>query len=476
MWKISIVVHSQLQDYNPRNPKWIASKEEGACFMNRFLILLFGILVSTIATAAPAVTELQLWHSMEGAPAVALQRLTTQFNASQQGYRVIPVFQGHYQDTFAAGMTAARAGKAPHMLQVYEVGAADMMATRNIFKPLYQLAAETRIPVDRENYFPPAAAFYSDATGRLLALPFNSSTPVMYYNRDAFREAGLDPDKPPRTWPELQPVLIALQAAGSDCPYTTSWQAWVHLENVSAWHNQPFASGNNGFAAGLVELNFNSHLMIRHISLLSAWSKSSLFIPAGRSNEGETRFAMGDCAILTGSSGASSSILDAAKFKVGMAPLPHYDDFNNAPYNTLIGGAALWAMAGKTALEYTGIARFMAFAASPVAAAEWHRGTGYIPVTRGAYTALQATGYYKEHPEAQIAATQLRGIKPGSFARGVRLRNYEKIRAVLDQELDAVWNGSKTPKTALDDAVERGNALLKSPPPSPQRCDRPGCR
>ena len=443
--------------------------------MSRILVLLLGIFVSTATSGASPVTELQLWHAMEGAPGVALQSLAAQFNAAQKTYHVVPVFQGHYPDTLAAGMAAARAGKAPHMLQVYEVGTADMMAARNIYKPLYQLAAETRIPVDRENYFPPAAAFYSDAAGRLLALPFNSSTPVLYYNRDAFRDAGPDPDKPPKTWPELQPMLIALQAAGSDCPYTTSWQSWVHLENVSAWHNQPFASGNNGFAAGKVELNFNSHLMIRHISLLSAWAKSSLFSPAGRSNEGETRFAMGDCAILTGSSGASAGIARAAPFKVGMAQLPHYDDFNNAPYNTLIGGAALWAMAGKSAVEYAGIARFMAFAASPVAAAEWHRGTGYIPVTRGAYTALQATGFYKDHPEAQIAATQLRGIKPGSFARGVRLRNFEKIRAVLDEELDAVWNGSKPPKTALDDAVERGNALLNGPLPTARACDRTGC-
>ena len=443
--------------------------------MNPILPALFSIITCVTSTASVAVTELQFWHAMEGAPGVALHKLTAQFNASQQAYRVVPVFQGHYPDTFAAGMAAARAGKAPHMLQVYEVGTADMMAARTIYKPLYQLAAETHIPVDRENYFPPAAAFYSDTSGRLLALPFNSSTPVMYYNRDAFRDAGLDPDKPPKTWPELQPMLIALQTAGSDCPYTTSWQTWVHLENVSAWHNQPFASGNNGFAAGKIELNFNSHLMIRHISLMSAWAKSSLFRPAGRGNEGEVRFAMGECSVLTGSSGAWSSIAQAAPFKVGVAQLPHYDDFNNAPYNTLIGGAALWVMAGKSAVEYTGVARFMEFLASPVAAADWHRGTGYIPVTRGAYTALQASGYYRDHAEAQIAATQLRGIKPGSFARGVRLRNYEKVRGVLDEELEAVWNGSKSPKTALDDAVQRGNALLIGPLPIAQGCDRIRC-
>ena len=425
------------------------------------------------STAAAAATDLQLWHAMEGAPAEALMDLASRFNASQQTWRVVPVYKGNYQETFAAGLAAAHTGKAPHMLQVYEVGTADMMAERNAYKPLHQLAAETRIPVDKESYFPPAAAFYSDPAGRLMALPFNSSTPVMYYNRDAFIKAGLDPDKPPATWYELQPALIKLQASGSECPYTTSWQSWVFVENVSAWHNHPFAEPNNGFGNGRQELTFNSHLMIRHISLMSAWRKSDLFIYPGRTNEGEIRFATGECAVLTGSSAAMSSIARVAPFKLGVAPLPYYDDFNHAPYNTLIGGGALWVMAGKTAGEYTGVARFMEFLASPTIAAEWHKNSGYIPVTRGAYLALQKTGYYDSHPEMQIAATQLRGINPGSYARGIRLRHFEQIRAILDEELETVWSGKKPPKLALDDAAARGNAVLN--PPAPRLPMKPAC-
>ncbi len=450
------------------------------------MFIMAGALAMMLSTAATAATELQFWHAMEGVPAETLQQLANRFNESQKVYQVVPVYQGNYQKTLAAGMAAVRAGKAPHLLQVYEVGTADMMAERSAYKPLYQLAAETHVPVDKENYFPPAAAFFSDATGRLLALPFNSSTPVMYYNRDAFIKAGLDPDKPPKTWYELQPALIKLQAAEIDCPYTTSWQSWVHLENVSAWHNHPFANANNGLGAGRAELTFNSHLMIRHISLMSAWVKSDLYRYTGRTNDGEVRFAAGECAVLTGSSAAFTSIARVAPFKLGVAPLPYYDDFNNAPYNTLIGGGALWAMAGKTAAEYLGVARFMEFLASPAIAAEWYKSTGYIPVTRGAFTALQKTGYYDTHPEMQIAATQLRGVHPGSFARGIRLRHYEQIRAILDEELESVWNGKKPPKLALDNAVERGNALLNPPAPampmkpssvkpSPAKPRCPGC-
>lgn len=434
--------------------------------IHRTLTNFIGLLAVFASTAAIATTDLQFWHAMEGVPAEALQQSVNRFNESQKTYRVVLVHKGDYQQTLAAGMEAVKAGKAPHLLQVYEVGAADMMAERSAYKPLYQLAAETRVPVDKEAYLPPAAAFYSDASGRLLALPFNSSTPVMYYNRNAFIKAGLDPEKPPKTWYELQPALIKLQEADIDCPYTTSWQSWIHLENTSAWHNHPFASANNGLGAGRAELTFNSHLMVRHISLMSAWMKSELFLYAGRTNIGEVRFATGECAVLTGSSAAHTSIMRAASFRVGVAPLPYYDDFNGAPYNTLIGGAALWAMAGKTAAEYLGVARFMQFLSSPTIAAEWHKNTGYIPETRGAYTALQKTGYYETNPDMLIAATQLRGIHPGSFARGVRLRHFEKIRAIIDEELEAVWKTGKPPKQALDDAVERGNALLGAAEPA----------
>ncbi len=421
---------------------------------------------------AQAVTELQLWHAMRGAAAETLTSLAEQFNASQQTYRVVPSYHGGYDATLAAGLEAARQGKAPHLLQVYEVGTADMMAERGLYKPLYQLAAETRLPLDKEAFFPPAAAFYSDPPGRLLALPFNTSTPVLYYNRDAFIKAGLDPDKPPKSWYEMQPMLIALQSAGIDCPYTTSWQSWVHVENVSSWHNYPFASGNNGFGPGRSELEFNTHLMIRHISLMSAWMKSALFIYSGRSDEADLRFAAGECAMFTGSSAVLGSIAGKTSFRIGVAPLPYYDDFNGAPFNTLVGGGALWVMAGKKSAEYAGVAQFLHFLESPESAIAWHKNTGYVPITRGAYLALQKSGYYETQPDMQIAVDELRGAHSGNYARGIRLRHYEKIRGILDEELEQVWKGGKSPKQALDDAVARGNALLGAASPRPASAAR----
>ena len=415
------------------------------------------------ATAAPfgagAVTQIQFWHAMEGVPGEALEQLVARFNASQKDWQVVPVFKGGYQETLQAGVLAARAGKSPHLLQVYEVGTAGMMASPKFFKPLHQLAAENKMRL--ETYGPSVSAFFSDSGGKLLALPFNNSTPVMYYNRDKFIKAKLDPDKPPKTWRELQAVLLTLYDAGEGCPYTTSWQSWVHLENTSAWHNYPFASENNGLGGPRAVLEFNSYLMMKHLSLMSSWVKSRLFLYSGRTNQADFRFAAGECAVLTSSSAAYSSFKRAAPFKLGVAPLPYHEDVNKAPYNTLIGGAALWTMSGKNAADYAGVARFLEFLASPVVAAEWSEKTGYVPVTRGSYLALKNTGHFKEDPDLDIAVTQLIGVKPGNFAKGVRLGYFPGIRDIIDEELEKVWDGSKAPKSALDDAVQRGNLLLR---------------
>lgn len=412
---------------------------------------------------ARAATEVRFWHAMDGAYGETLSRLVERFNASQTEVKVVATHRGSYPETLSAGLAAAQARTPPHILQVYELGAADLAASARLFKPLWQLAAENGMRFERDEYFTPAASYYSDAGGRLLALPFNSSTPVLFVNRDLLQKAGLDPDKPPKTWPDMQAMLIELQKNGVDCPYTTARQAWIHLENMSAWHNQPVASLNNGLSGDRPELLFNNRLMIRHVSILSAWVKSDLFRHAGQADTAVAHFANGECALLTASSAAFGELHAAGKFSLGVAALPHYDDYPNAPYNTLLGGGALWVMAGNPLGDYKAVARFMAYMGSAPVAAEWHQATGYVPMSRAAYLASKRAGFYERNPAQEIGVLQLRGVHAGNFARGVRLRHFAQIRAIAEEELNAVWLSGKAPKEALDDAVARGNALLRAP-------------
>jgi sn-glycerol 3-phosphate transport system substrate-binding protein len=294
----------------------------------------------------------------------------------------------------------------------------------------------------------------------MMSLPFNSSTPVFFYNKDLFKKAGLDPNKPPKTWDEVQEDAIKLKDAGIACPFTTAWQSWVQLEAMSAWHNLPFATKQNGFGGMDAKLVFNDAVLVRHVAKLSSWVKSGLFIYAGRTGQPDAKFTGGDCAMYTGSSSVYGLAQGSAKFAFGVSELPYYPDVPGAPQNTIIGGASLWVMGGKKPIEYKGVAKFFTFVSSPEIQAEWHQKTGYVPITKAAYELSKKQGFYEKNPGTDVAIKQLLLRNPTVNTKGIRLGNFPQIRTIIDEELEAVWAQKKGPKQALDEAVTRGNAEL----------------
>ena len=417
------------------------------------------MLAGLISSGAHAQVEVQWWHAMSGALGDRVGELARRFNAEQKEFKVVPVFKGSYDETLAAGIAAFRAKNPPHILQVYEVGTATMMAAKGAIKPVYEVMAQANKNWNPNDYVAAVASYYTDKSGKMLSLPFNSSTPVFFYNKDVFKKAGVA--TPPKTWREVQEAAQKSKAAGAACGFTTGWQSWVMLETMSAWHNQEFATRSNGFEGLDAKLSFNTLMLVRHISLLSSWAKGELFTYAGRRNEPEAKFFNGECAMLTSSSAAYANIKKNAKFEFGVAKLPYYDEETGAPFNTIIGGASLWVMAGKQPAEYKGVARFFEFLSSPVIAAEWHQETGYLPITNAAYLATQKGGFYDRNPGTDISVLQMNSKKPTSLSKGVRLGNFVQIRAIIDEELESVWAGKKAPKEALDEAVKRGNEQLR---------------
>jgi sn-glycerol 3-phosphate transport system substrate-binding protein len=294
----------------------------------------------------------------------------------------------------------------------------------------------------------------------MLSFPFNSSTTIFYYNKDAFKAAGLDPNKAPTTWPEVTLAAAKLKAAGVKCPYTTSWMSWVHLESFSTWHNTLFATQNNGFGGPSARLAFNSPLHLRHFENLANMSKQGLFVYKGRASVAVPSFVSGECAMLTGSSGSYADVSKGAKFAYGLAPLPYYQDVPGAPQNTAIGGASLWVMSGKKPAEYKGVAEFFKYLSSPEVQSASHKRTGYLPITMAAYEMTEKSGFYKEKPGTDVAVTQMIR-KTTDKSRGIRLGNFVQIRTIIDEETEQIWSGKKDAKTALDDAVKRGNEQLE---------------
>ena len=426
--------------------------------LRRFTALV--ALSASLATPAMAQTEIQWWHSMGGALGEWINDLATDFNKSQTEYKIVPTFKGSYDESMTAAIAAFRAGNAPHILQVFEVGTATMMASKGAIVPVGEAMKKAGVTFDANAYVPAVAGYYTAPNGQMLSFAFNSSTTVFHYNKDAFKAAGIDPNSPPKTWPEVALAAAKLKASGHKCPFTTSWVSWTQLESFAAWHNTEFASKGNGMRGIDARLNFNGPLHVRHIENLGNMARQGLFVYKGRGNAADATFVSGECAMTTGSSALYGNITRNAKFASGIAPLPYYPDVTGAPQNTVIGGASLWVMSGKKDTEYKGVARFFAHLSKPEEAAKSHQRTGYLPLTKASYELTEKSGFYKKNPGTDVSVEQMIR-KTTDKSRGIRLGNFVQIRTINDEELEQVWAGKKSAKEALDAAVKRGNEQLE---------------
>jgi len=428
--------------------------------MKNLLNLAATALAAALTMPAQAQTEIQWWHSMGGALGEWVNDMAKDFNASQKDFKVVPTFKGSYDESMTAAIAAFRAGNAPHILQVFEVGTATMMASKNAIVPVGEVMKKAGVTFDPNAYVPAVAGYYTAPNGQMLSFPFNSSTTVFHYNKDAFKAAGLDPNKPPTTWPEVAKAAAMLKIAGHKCPFTTSWVSWTQLESFSAWHNTEFATKGNGMRGTDARLTFNSPLHVRHIENLANMAKNGLFVYKGRGNAADATFVSGECAMITGSSALYGNIKRNAKFASGIGTLPFYPDVPGSPQNTVIGGASLWVMSGKKEADYKGVAQFFAFLSRPEEAAKSHQRTGYLPLTKASYELTEKSGFYKQNPGTDVSVEQMIR-KTTDKSRGIRLGNFVQIRTINDEELEQVWAGKKTAKEALDAAVKRGNEQLE---------------
>jgi len=418
--------------------------------------------LSLALTVSPAlaVTEIQWWHAMTGGNNEVVVKLANDFNAAQSEYKVVPSYKGGYADTMNAGIAAFRAGNAPAIIQVFEVGTATMMAATGAVKPVYKLMAETGEKFDPKAYLPTITGYYSTSKGEMLSFPFNSSSTVMWVNLDALKKAGIADI--PKTWPEVFEDAKKLKAAGyATCGFSNAWASWVNLEQLSAWHNVPLATKANGLDGFDTVLEFNGPVQVKHLETLIELQKDKTYDYSGRTNASEGRFTSGECPIFLTSSGFFGNVKSQAKFNWTNAPMPYYPDVKGAPQNSIIGGASLWVMGGKSPEEYKGVAKFLAFLSDTDRQVEIHKASGYLPITKAAYEKVKAEGFYKEQPYLETPLTELTNKEPTENSRGLRLGNMVQLRDVWAEEIEQALAGKKTAKQALDAAVERGNQMLR---------------
>jgi len=414
--------------------------------------------MALLSTSALAQTEIQWWHAMGGANGERVNKISEDFNALQSEYKMVPVYKGNYTETMTAAVAAFRAKEQPHIVQVFEVGTATMMAAKGAVYPMEQLMSDAGEPFDKSDYLPAVISYYQTPTGELLSMPFNSSTPVMWYNKDALDAAGA---AVPTTWDGVRDAAQKLVDNGMKCGVSFGWQSWVMLENFSAWHNISLGTMENGFAGFGTELSFNNDAVEARLDDIASMADGNLFVYGGRRGDSLPMFTNGECGMWMNSSAYYGGIKAQSKFEFGQTMLPLDTSLASAAQNSIIGGATLWALAGHEAEEYKGVAKFMTYLSSPEVQAWWHQETGYVPITTAAYELSKSQGFYDANPGTDTAIVQLSLNAPTPNSRGVRFGNFVQIRDVINEEMEALWAGDKSASEAMDAAVERGNTLLR---------------
>lgn len=410
--------------------------------------------------AALAKTDISWWHAMSGANGEVVNKIASDFNASQSDYELKPVFKGTYPETLNAGIAAFRAGQAPDIIQVFDVGTGVMMGAQGAVKPVAEVLQDGGFAFDKSQYLAGIVGYYSTPEGEMLSFPYNSSSPVMYYNKDIFQKAGLDAETPPKTWAEVWAAARKIKKSGAaTCGYTSTWLTWIHTETFAAWNDVSWGSNENGLA-GTPELKIDGPLFVKHFQELADLAKEGVFVYGGRTSEAKQNFTSGECGILTESSGGLGDIVKSG-INYGIGQLPYDDTAAGAPQNTTPGGASLWVMGGKSDDTYKGVAAFFNYLSQTPVQQYLHEQSGYLPVTMAAYEATKASGFYEKNPAREVPILQMSGKPPTANSKGVRAPNLPQLRDIQNEEYEKMLAGQQDAATALKNAAERGNAAIK---------------
>jgi sn-glycerol 3-phosphate transport system substrate-binding protein len=420
-------------------------------------VLLLGLLWSV--GDAWARSEVHFWHAMTGQLNNVVDALAKKFNERQNDYEVKPLYKGTYPETLTAAMAAYRSKTPPHIVQVFDVGTQTMLLSRAIM-PVFQLMREQGMVIDWSDFIQPVLSYYSK-NDRLYSMPFNSSTPILYYNKHAFQKAGLSPDRPPVTWKEVEEFSRRIISAGAaTCGFSTGWPSWILFENMAAWHDLPFATNQNGFGGVEPQLLVNGEFQGKLIGRLVSWQAENIYSYGGRMDDPDPKFMRGECAMYLQSSALIGRFARSIRLKWGTGQLPHW----GPPYKkgtSIPGGATLWVMQGLPPTDYRGIAQFFKFLAEPDQQAVWHQTTGYVTLTNASLKYLGQTNHFLRNPDQWTAFAQLTSGNNTPNTQGIRLGNFVAVRDAIEDELENILARKKSVQQGLDDAVAKGNEILK---------------
>lgn len=410
------------------------------------LLLLMGIVHA--AEAKPV--ELVFWHGMAGHLGEEVRLLVDGFNKSQNEYVIKPVYKGNYIETLTSFAAAFRAHQAPAMVQIFEVGTAMMLSPVGVITPVDAVLREQKYVVPQEDFIQSVRDFYS-RDGQLMAMPFNLSVPVLYYNQDILAKMGYNDTNFPQTWAALEILAKKIKKAGYSCTYTSAYPGWVLFESYLAIHGLPITATQPLRAA------FNTPQLAQHMARLKRWHDKGYFRYGGRIDDATILFTSGVCPLFSQSSGAYNSLSALTPFRLGMARMPLDTEVSPVRHANVAGGAALWVVNGQSDAQYRGIAQFIVYLAKPETQTLWHQHTGYLPLgLRGVYANILQSS---KHPALMLAHTDLEGSSAVVSFKQAGPQN--QIRNINDEMLEALFAGLMDSKEALREASARTDHVLK---------------
>ena len=409
-----------------------------------------------MALPAMAVTEIEWWHAMGGSLGETVNTMAEQFNGSQSDYKITPIYKGSYEETMTAGIAAFRAGEAPAIIQIFDAGAATIINAKGASVPVQDVMKQAGYDFDIEDYIEGVRYFYADKNDKMVGMPFNSSTPVLYYNKAMLKEAGV---KPPKTWEEFEGIAAKLKQKGH-IAFAQSHTPWIFFENFHSRHNLQLADAHNGFDGLAKHIMYNNKHLNMHLTKLKAWKDAGYYGYYGRAwGDNQSAFEKGEVAMWLGSSGSFGGLKQSTDFEFGTTYLPYWASVDKNAGRTFIGGAALFAMSGHSKDEYKAVAAFFEYLTKPETQYFWHKETGYVPITKAAYQLAKKDGYYEANPDAEVGILQL-SLPGGEWTKGYRLGFYVQTRESIFREIDRLMNGETTVSKALKAIVKDGDANL----------------
>jgi len=403
--------------------------------------------------------NITFWHAMSGKNGQAINKIVSDFNSSHKDIKVTAQFQGKYDEEINKLKSAEKASGAPDVAQVYDIGTRFMIDSK--------WAVPMQNFIDNEKYdtstLEPNLLSYYTVDKKLYSMPFNSSTPILYYNKNAFRAAGLDPSSPPKTFSELEKdaKTLTIKDGSNTTQYGFSMAIYGWLfEQFLVKQGKDYANNGNGRTSSATATDFDKNG--GGLTFLNEWQKlvnSGNVANYGRNEDDtENAFIAGKTAMYIESTADLTSDLSAigGKFDIGTAALPSFDGTKDGGVS--IGGASLWVLKNKDVAKQKAAWEFIKYMVSPQEQAYWGTQTGYFPVTKKAYDIQLMKDNLTKNPQFKTAIDQLHSSP--KTATGALMAVFPEARQDMESNIELMLQKKQTPQEAIDNAAKLINVSI----------------